>query len=303
MRIILITHTDLDGAACILAFKELYKDYPGQLEYYCCNPDKSDKTFEKVINKYPLEIHKVIFADMCIRDVNTLSLISKYNITVEIYDHHISAENFMRSHKLPDNLSCVFTTNEKCGALNFYENNIDGIKPDNKDLETFLMYVNDHDLFIRKYRASDDYNIYFNAIGMDRFISRGYCTLTDSELYAVEILKLKEQKYIADAIKHMNYIDFAGKNLAVVVSDDCPISMLAETMRCEEIDCDGLMVINMNSGLVSLRSIRDNFSCVKFAKQMSKIGGRHEKAAGFSFNQAVYGKVILGMLSKQLNFR
>ena len=64
MRIILITHTDLDGASCILAFKELYKDYPGQLEYYCCNPDKSDKTFEKVINKYPLEIHKVIFADV-----------------------------------------------------------------------------------------------------------------------------------------------------------------------------------------------------------------------------------------------
>ena len=240
---------------------------------------------------------------MCIRDVNTLSLISKYNITVEVYDHHISAENFMRAHKLPDNLSCVFTTNEKCGALNFYENNIDGIKPNNKDIETFLMYVNDHDLFIRKYRASDDYNIYFNAIGMDRFISRGYCTLTDSELYAIEILKLKEQKYIADTIKHMNYIDFAGKSLAVVISDDCPISMLAETMRCEEIDCDGLMVINMNSGLVSLRSIRNNFSCVKFAKQMSKFGGGHEKAAGFSLNQAVYGKVILGMLSKQLNFR
>ena len=303
MRIILITHTDLDGASCIFAFKELYKDYHGQLEYYCCNPDKSDKTFEKVINKYPLEIHKVIFADMCIRDVNTLSLISKYNITVEVYDHHISAENFMRAHKLPSTLSCVFTTNEKCGALNLYENNIDGIKPNNKDLETFLMYVNDHDLFIRKYKTSDDYNLYFDALGMDRFISRGYGSLSDSELYAIDVLKIKEQEYINTKIKHLNVIEFSGKSLAVVIADDCPTSMLAENMRIKEIDCDGLAVINLNSGLVSLRSIRDSFNCAKFARKMSKFGGGHEKASGFPLDQKVFTNLAHNILTKQINLR
>ena len=298
-KTILITHTDLDGAACILVSKELY----GDLEYYCCNPDKADSIFEEVINKYPLGINKIIFADMCFRKTSTLDLISKYNITVEVYDHHITAQNFIQSQRLPDTLSCIFTVDKACGALNLYQNNLDNIKIDNKDLETFLMYVNDHDLFTRKYTMSDDYNIYFNAIGMYKFISRGYGSLSDSELYAIDVLKIKEQEYIDTKIKHLDVIEFNGKSLAVVIADDCPTSMLAENMRIKEVDCDGLAVINLNSGLVSLRSIRDSFNCAKFAKKMSKLGGGHEKAAGFPLDQKVFTNLAHNVLTKQINLR
>ena len=299
-KTILITHTDLDGAACILVSLELYKD---DLKYYCCNPDKADSIFEEVINKYPLEISKIVFADMCFRKTSTLDLISKYNITVEVYDHHVTAQNFIQSHRLPDTLSCIFTVGEACGALNLYQNNLDNIKLDNDNLETFLMYVNDHDLFTRKYTMSDNYNIYFNAIGMYKFISRGYGSLSDSELYAIDVLKIKEQEYIDTKIKHLNVIEFSGKSLAVVIADDCPTSMLAENMRIKEIDCDGLAVINLNSGLVSLRSIRDSFNCAKFARKMSKFGGGHEKASGFPLDQKVFTNLAHNILTKQINLR
>lgn len=299
-KTILITHTDLDGAACILVSLELYKD---DLEYYCCNPDKADSIFEEVINKYPLEISKIVFADMCFRKTSTLDLISKYNITVEVYDHHVTAQNFIQSHRLPDMLSCIFTVGEACGALNLYQNNLDNIKLDNENLETFLMYVNDHDLFTRKYTMSDNYNIYFNAIGMYKFINRGYGSLSDNELYAIDVLKIKEQEYIDTKLKHLNVIEFSGKSLAVVIADDCPTSMLAENMRIKEIDCDGLAVINLNSGLVSLRSIRDSFNCAKFARKMSKFGGGHEKASGFPLDQKVFTNLAHNILTKQINLR
>ena len=299
-KTILITHTDLDGAACILVSLELYKD---DLEYYCCNPDKADSIFEEVINKYPLEISKIVFADMCFNKTSTLDLISKYNIIVEVYDHHVTAQNFIQSHRLPDTLSCIFTVGEACGALNLYQNNLDNIKLDNENLETFLMYVNDYDLFTRKYTMSDNYNIYFNAIGMYKFISRGYDSLSDSELYAIDVLKIKEQEYIDTKIKHLNVIEFSGKSLAVVIADDCPTSMLAENMRIKEIDCDGLAVINLNSGLVSLRSIRDSFNCAKFARKMSKFGGGHEKASGFPLDQKVFTNLAHNILTKQINLR
>lgn len=301
-KTILITHTDLDGAACVIVAKEFFKD---NIEYYCCNPNKCDDVFQYIIDYWyktsPFTIDKVIFADICPKNIKSIQLISKYSINTEIYDHHLTNMNFILSLKhLPETLKYFFSVDECCGALNFYKNSPDK-QEDNNELAEFLRYINNYDLHIDINNISDGYNLLLQAIGMDRFLARSYAPLSVEEQYIISGLVHIRQQYIKNKLKHIRSIYFLGFNLVIYITESTYIDALADVLKTEYSDkYDGLIMINLDAGSVSIRAIKETFDCAKFVRRLSKLSGGHVSSAAFMLSPKVNNYIINNILLQQL---
>lgn len=270
MKRILITHTDLDGAACAIVFK---KTYPS-IEVRYCDYDTIDDVSKEIWNDRD-SYDKIVFADITPNPEYGMKMI--YDLRFIFVDHHITREYLgIMQYK-----HVVYDTN-KCGAL------LSAEYLGMKDYNEFILAVDAYDRWQLESPYRDlgvDLNLLFSYYGMDNFVAKfaNMGNMNNLDRIIVDVLKVMEEKYFVGKIKQGKvkfdsngnvyfevYVSERTFNLGVLVDrEDFPK------------ECKYIKTINLNDEVVGLYS--NGFDVSEIAK--ANFGGGHRTASGYSIKK------------------
>ena len=274
MKRILITHTDLDGAGCAIAFKRIYPDIEVRYHDY----DTIDEISEEIWDSKD-EYDEIYFADITPNPKYGIRMM--YDDKFVLIDHHITRAYL----KLAQMDNVVYSMNA-CGAML----SMDYL---NMDYDDFIQGIDAYDRWqldspYRKYGV--DLNLLFNYYGMDEFVARflktTYVSSYDNTI--INILERIEEDYFVEKLKQGN-VKFDRNSIAyfeVHVSEkNFNLGVLVDRADFPK-GCKYIKTINLNDGVVGLYS--NGFDVSEIAKAHG--GGGHTTAAGYQieFIQKLY---------------
>lgn len=289
--ILCITHlADLDGLFSALLVNK--REFTRNIIIIAID-NADDEWLKECINKIfkaGINVQRLYVTDIGLQD-ETHEYIHEFIQPTYMYyiDHHQSA---LSQKKLLDTLydEVIIDTNY-CAAYNCftYLRISDHLF---EEYQRYIMYVNDRDLFLRKYPVSDDLNYLYKILGFHRMfdlILNDEKIIDDngsiSDKYSF-IIDIEKKKIVDDAKIFINNIKKVDLNYGVVFGyalyTGRYASDIAEYFRNNTpehlTDIDVLAFIFNDS--VSLRVVNNSdFNVAKFAK--ARGGGGHPKAAGY----------------------
>lgn len=293
------SHTDMDGAGCIIVGKLLLSN----VDFQICGYEKIDeKIMEFLTEESRREVNS--YDILCITDITpsdeTIEFLNEscYADCYYIIDHHATAE-----YKHNMNKSHIFVKSmNKDGMLNSGTNLFlhflmwkfkFGI--DKQQYYTLLLLVKN----IRSYDTwywkevndKDPYylNEIFNHYGLFKFIQvmEAKCRennffLLDNDEFAIIKERIRKIDYMYDnTIFSLPYEDeFDNKFVIAILIDN--ISYIGNKYLEEHPEIDYIMLLNLNSNFISLRSI-DKVDVGEIANKHG--GGGHKNASGYKLTQ------------------
>jgi oligoribonuclease NrnB/cAMP/cGMP phosphodiesterase (DHH superfamily) len=120
---------------------------------------------------------------------------------------------------------------------------------------------------------------------VERFMNNIDPSLTEAELYLVETELKRINRFIKHKSKNMFKTEFEEYVMGVIYADQHH-SILGNTICRENPDIDLCVIVNINDGKVSFRSVKDDVNTGEIA-QTYFGGGGHPKASGWEFDMSL----------------
>lgn len=268
MRILHISHNDLDGVGCGILIK---KFLPGTITTAYLGYDDLDLYISENMHYYD----KIIISDVSPSFGDVEMLAGEKDVV--IIDHHASSECLK---EFP------FTVHDttKCATLLTWE----WLKEQGFSVdyyEEFARCINDVDIWQLKRTDSLKMGMLLQLYGIDRFEKRFYDTpyngFTETETLLIELENERKNAYIKKAVRNMVTVqDKNGYTLSIVFAESYT-SELGNNIIAEG-TADYVMLINAQQRKVSLRSSPDID-----VRRIAEVngGGGHKNAAGFSIRE------------------
>ena len=291
MKILLFTHkNDIDGMGNAVLAKLAFEN----VDYNLCGTFDLVKTVEEYYETKKLyDYDKILITDLCLDEVmikkisNDEKLKNKFNIL----DHHKTYDN-ERYTKYP--FIKVQIKNKKglcCGTSLFYEyllnNNL--LDKDNKAIEEFVELTRLHDTWewknIYNNEKARELALLFDSLGTTGYIDFMYQKLKVEKVFnfnELEITLINNKKTqidiaINEYLDNIYYREINGLKAGILFITYEHRNEIAEYLRENKYDIDFVMMVSIDKGVVSYRTIKDNV-CVREVAEL--FGGKgHDKAA------------------------
>ena len=290
MKILLFTHkNDIDGMGNAILSKLAFNN----VDYTLCETfDLNEKVNEFIITKKIYQYDKIFITDLCLNE-ELLSLINKdenLKNKIQIIDHHKTYDNekftkysFVKVKIKNDKGLC-------CGTSLFYEYLIENkyITKDNI-MDEFVELTRQHDTWewknIYNNEKARELAILFDSLGTEGYINFMYKKLKNEKEFNfnnIETILINNKKLVInDAIegylKNIYYREILGMKAAIIFINYEFRNEIAEYLRENKYDIDFVMMISLDRGVVSYRSVKENVSVRKVAEFYNGKG--HDAAA------------------------
>lgn len=293
----IFSHNDLDGMGCIITGAMYFK--PRNINYEILYYSILDERIQEYINNKEYNQYELTYiTDLSISEetAEMLNNVNSQGHKVIIVDHH-EGSSFL-NEQYPQISKCN-TDNDKSGALLFFEElyKDSTLCHEERILKEYVTYVSSYDTW--KWTETNDkfaerlnvhFDIYKNRYKYDKYIREMYRRIVSDEPLIFTAEQNEISYYISQRDKYIYKQQFKliktrkdEYNVGLLFIDDYAspyISIISETLnkKPENQDMDFLMLVNLASGFISFRTIKDNIDLDKIAAKYG--GGGHEKAAG-----------------------
>lgn len=309
MKILLFTHkNDIDGMGNAILSKLAFNN----VNYILCETfDLNYKVNEFIITSKIYEYDKIFITDLCLNE-ELLSLINKdENIKnkIQIIDHHktYDSEKYTRYPFVK-----VKIKNDKglcCATSLFYEYLIENnflIK--NNIMNEFVELTRLHDTWewknIYNNEKARELSILFDSLGTEGYINFMYEKLNTEKEFNfnnVETILISNKKIVInDAIegylKNIYYREILGMKAGIIFINYEFRNEIAEYLKENKYDMDFVMMISLDRGVISYRSVKENVSVRKVAEFYNGKG--HDVAATNPITSH-HKEMILNILTKK----
>lgn len=310
MKVLLFTHkNDIDGMGNVILSKLAFDN----VDYILCETfDLNYKVNEFIITNKIYEYDKIFITDLCL-DEELLSLINKdekIKNKIQIIDHHKTYDNekytsypFVKVKIKNDKGLC-------CGTSLFYEYLIENnFVTKNNIMNEFVELTRLHDTWewknIYNNEKARELAILFDCLGCEGYINFIYEKLNNEKEFnfnKIETILINNKKLVInDAIegylKNIYYREILGMKAGIIFINYEFRNELAEYLRENNYDIDFAMMISLDRGVISYRSVKDNVSVRKVAEFYN---GKGHDAAATNPITSYHKKMILNVLTKKL---
>ena len=263
MKRILITHDDLDGAGCAIAFKWKYPDIEIQHHDY--------KTIDNIAAQLWMKrdnYDRIFFADISPNEkIGSLMLNDPKFV---IIDHHKTREYL---------LGTPYFNVDRCGSYISY-----GFLYGDRVIPKFIFATNAWDIWDLEspFRLlGEDLNLLFGYYGMSAFVNafKDMRQISSNEGLIIKVLRKLHDDYLRQKLDQGKIrIDLEGNRyLHIYIGEKR--SGLGNILELDGVpDVKYLECENLNDGVVSLYSLGFDVSVI--AKSLG--GGGHTRAAGYT---------------------
>ena len=312
MKILLFTHkNDIDGIGNVILSKLAFENS----DYVLCGTfDLQQKVKDYISNKKIYEYDKIFITDLCL-DEELLSVINKdenLKNKIQIIDHHKTYDSekytkysFVKIQLKNDKGLC-------CATSLFFEYLITNkflIKTD--IINEFVELTRLHDTWewknIYNNEKARELAILFDALGIEGYISFIYeklktekeFTFNSIESILINNKKIEINDAIEEYLKKIYYRDILNLKAGILFINYEFRNEIAEYLRENKYDIDFVMMISLDRGVVSYRSIKDNVSVRKVAEFFNGKG--HDAAATNPINSMHKEQIIEILTTKSKN--
>lgn len=303
----LFTDSDLDGKGCAVLGK-LYYDHDIYITYTFVT--YIDEILKEFINSGQYKKYKIIYiTDLNIKKetADLIESVTSENHQFIYFDHHTTSEYLI------DYLwASVYTKYKEvntCGTHLFYwylSEKFPNHYWHTNALIRFVELVRQWDTWDWNSMHKDkgihakNFNTLANFYSTTKFIAdclqkiksdQNMFNKTDKVL--LDTFNDRNEKYCNKKLKNIKKVQYYDYTLGVCFAED-NFSDLGNLICREYDDIDIAFMINPDTGIVSLRTIKDDVNLSKFAEEFG--GGGHPKSAGFPYNKDKNNKLINSIL-------
>lgn len=293
MSVLLFTHkNDIDGMGNVVLAKLAFEN----VNYELCETFDLTEAVEKHYKDGNIyDYDRIYVTDLCLEEPILSKIAEDINLQgkIKVFDHH---KTFAEPKYTRHPFIHVKIKDEKgicCGTSLFYQHLVSEklLDKDNKAIAEFVELTRQHDTWewknVYNNEKSRDLSILFDALGYD-----GYITLMTNKLKnpstkefefdSLERTLINNRKnQITDKCKYYSdkiyYREILGMKAGVIFIDYEYRNELAEYFRENNFDMDFAMMVSLDRGVVSYRSVKDGIQVRQVAELFGGKG--HEKAA------------------------
>ena len=290
MKVLLFTHkNDIDGMGnavlAKLAFEEVNYVLCGTFDLIC-------KVNEFILNKKIYEYDKVFITDLCLDEETLLKISSDLALKDKflIFDHHKTYEDEKYTKYSFVNVKLKNDKGLCCGTSLFYDYLVESNYLDrNSAIDEFVELTRLHDTWewknIYNNEKARELAILFDCLGTDGYIGFMYDKLVNNDEFIfndVENLLINNKKKEIDEVlleymKKMHYKEILGLKAGILFIDYQYRNEIGEYLRENKYDVDFVMMIALDRGVVSYRSVKNGVSVRQVAEYFNGKG--HDVAA------------------------
>lgn len=259
MKVVSITHSDLDGVVCAILIKEYCRQKGHELEIFKAHYNDIDTIFKDNYDKNKF----IIISDISLQKEPEWA--TKVNNILYI-DHHSTVKS---------NLKNKYVNYTKAGCQLVFEYfSQRGVKF-SPEFEKLTKLANDYDLWQNKYKLSTMVNYLYFLYKFESFLTRftkGFNELSKEELFYLQ----QKQREIRNVLTNIKY-DAINEHVAFVTTGDY-INEISKELYTNR----GFMYVFIyNPDLKSL-SLRGNNDCVIHCGEFLEMfgGGGHRGSGG-----------------------
>lgn len=293
MKVLLFTHkNDIDGMGNVILAKLAYK----HVDYELCGTfDLTTKVESYFKSGKIYEYDKIYVTDLCLEDPVLTKIASDDKLKNKIldFDHHRTFTDIKYTKHPFINVVIEDEHGLCCGTYLFYNHLVkEGlIDKENKAIAEFVELTRQHDTWewknIYNNEKSRELSILFDALGTTGYIDMMINKLKKKTTKIFEYNKL-EQNLInnrKELIKEKNefysnriiYKEILGMKAGIIFITYEFRNEIAEYFRENKFDMDFTMMIALDPGVVSYRSIKEGIAVRPVAEYFGGKG--HDKAA------------------------
>ena len=290
MKVLLFTHkNDIDGMGNAVLAKLAFEE----VNYVLCGTfDLISKVNEFILNKKIYEYDKVFITDLCLDEETLLKISSDLALKDKflIFDHHKTYEDEKYTKYSFVNVKLKNDKGLCCGTSLFYDYLVESNYLDrNSAIDEFVELTRLHDTWewknIYNNEKARELAILFDCLGTDGYIGFMYDKLVNNDEFIfndVENLLINNKKKEIDEVlleymKKMYYKDILGLKAGILFIDYQYRNEIGEYLRENKYDVDFVMMIALDRGVVSYRSVKSGVSVRQVAEYFNGKG--HDVAA------------------------
>lgn len=298
-KILMFTHTDLDGHGCFI----VAKSFCNFVRYYMCEPSNVEAKMTEHRGEVP-EYDLVLLTDLSV----SKSFAEEFHtycktkgIPFFILDHHPTAKEL---ETLPfANITIEKDGKTVCGTTLTYDFFVEQTGKKDRTLEAYCEIVRQYDVWDWKkndYLLPKQYNTLLELFGVKDFtamiqkkLRRKDFTLSpfESSVYKIEETRIKNE--VISQMKRMERREIQGYQCGIVFTSNGTPELYDEIMKDETID----IAISIGYYGCSVRTKKENIDVGQFAKQFG--GGGHPGAGGIGVSAEVREKAFEMIFQKK----
>ena len=294
MKVLLFTHkSDIDGMGNAVLAKLAFTD----VEYVLCETINLQKEIKKYYDEGKIYAYDMIFVTDLWLEEPTLSKVAndaRLKNKFFVFDHHKSA---IEGHYDKYDFTTIRIADERglcSGTSLFYEWLVNNkfLNPETQKIRDFSELTRKYDTWEWKTKYNvempHELTLLFDAVGCSNYIKLMFDKLSidDGERFTFsEIEKMlirnkieQAEEKLANYAKQVYYEEILGFKAGIVFIDYEYRNDLTEYFRNHHYDMDFAMLIALDYGVISYRSIKDNVNVRLIAEAFGGKG--HDKAAG-----------------------
>lgn len=309
MKILLFTHkNDIDGIGNVILSKLAFE----KVDYVLCGTfDLKKKVMDYISNKKIYDYSKIFITDLCL-DEDVLSIINKdenLKHKIQILDHHktyasekYTSYSFVKVQLKNDRGLC-------CGTSLFYEYLLDNnYLMKTEIISEFVELTRQHDTWewknIYNNEKARELAILFDALGIEGYITfmceklvkEKEFVFNNIESVLINNKKLQINDAIEEYLKNIHCREILGLKAGIIFINYEFRNEIAEYLRENKYDIDFVMMLSLDKGVVSYRSVKPNVSVRKVAEYFNGKG--HEVAATNPIT-SLHKEQIIDVLTKK----
>ena len=313
MKVLLFTHkSDIDGMGNVVLAKLAFT----KVEYRLCETFNLQNEIKKYYdNKTIYDYDRIIVTDMWLEEptLNKIAKDKKLKDKFFVFDHHKSALK-EGCNKYP--FTTIKITDERgmcSGTSLFYEYLIE-----NKFIDIKREIIREFSELTRKYDTWEwktkyyeelphELTLLFDAVGCENYIEFMFEKLKENknrkfifnEIEEMFIRNKKDQtqEKLENYVKKVYYTEVLGQKAGIVFIDYEYRNDLAEYLRSHNFDMDFAMLIALDYGTISYRSIKEEVNVRKIAEFFGGKG--HDKTASSPISEEQKRKLIDLLIKKE----
>lgn len=294
MKILLFTHkSDIDGMGSAVLAKLAFDE----VDYVLCEAfNLQDEVAKSYDNGDIYNYDKIFVTDLWLEEpmLSRVATDEQLKGKFFVFDHHKSAlkEDF---DKYPFTTIKISNQQGLCsGTSLFYEYLVNSgfINRSIRRIKDFSELTRKYDTWEWKTKYNDEMphelTLLFNCVGCDCYIELMFEKLSnplDGNFQFSELEKMlitnkvnQVQKKVSNYAKEVHYLKLLGLKAGIVFIDYEYRNDLVEYFRQHNFDIDFVMLIALDHGTISYRSVKPNVSVRLIAEAMGGKG--HDEAAG-----------------------
>lgn len=312
MKVLLFTHkSDIDGMGNAVLAKLAFEE----VDFILCETFSLQEEISKFYENGKIyEYDKIFVTDLWLEEpmLSRIAHDEKLKDKFFVFDHHKSAleGNFNKysfaTIKIEDESGLC------SGTSLFYEYLTlnDFLNAKKKNIEEFSELTRQYDTWEWKTKYQNEMphelTLLFDAVGANGYIKLMYEKLVGgeenfqfNELEEMLILNKKRQveEKLTNYAKKIEYRSVLGLKTGIVFIDYEYRNDLAEYLRVNNYDMDFVMLIALDYGTISYRTVKDNVNVRKIAEALGGKG--HDKAASSPISLEQKGEIIKILLKEK----